>query len=282
MGSFEPRALHASRLLKSAHARPKEIYLLKGDLCPVMGSLEPQAREHAHWSLFFFFFGCGSLRLPSGGYRLIFSGSASPPKIDHWKRNCPLKGPLEPQAPSARLLLESTREQPSGPRGSELVGASGTLGALAPREFVCVPHKKPSRLRLFSPLPKKLLAPQAQDKAGFKNVSAPQALGAIRLLKSLYAHFLQEGFTGYWTSSPSRRGSLHKFQWGYHSLKETTFSRLLQFGHLTSRESFGLCRENGSITPSGVAASGGSTRPSQLRQEGCRRTKWNPIGPTLT
>ena len=75
------------------------------------------------------------------------------------------------------------------------------------------------------------------------------------------------------TSSPSRRGSSHKFQWGYDSLKETTFSRLLHFGYLTSRESFGLRRESGSISPCGVAASGGSTRPSQLRQEGCRRTK---------
>ena len=145
-------------------------------------------------------------------------------------------------------------------------------------ESSCVCPMKPSRLRLFSPPPKKL---HAQDMARFGMFPRLKRLAQSDSSR-VSTHFVQEGFTTYWTSSPSRRGSSHKFQWWYHSSKETTFSRLLHFGHLTSRELFGLCRESGSISPCGVAASGGSTRPSQLRQEGCRRTKWNPIGPRLT
>ena len=126
MGSLEPRALHASRLLESAHARPKEIYPPKGDLCPVMGSLEPQAllaclllESKPTGRPFFLLFGCGSLILHSGGYRLIF---------------------LDPRALPTWIIGKETVPQ----------GTSGTSSSnckFAPREHA-VATLWPSRLRV--------------------------------------------------------------------------------------------------------------------------------------
>ena len=86
--------------------RPKEIYPPNGDLCPVKGFLEPQA-----------LLACLLLESTPTGRLFCLAAVLSqtsqrrvpPTNLDHWKRNCSLKGPLEPQAPSARSLLESTQ-----------------------------------------------------------------------------------------------------------------------------------------------------------------------------
>ena len=114
---------------------------------------------------------------------------------------------------------------------------------------------------------------------GFRASSAWRSLTPQGSLRSLPPG----GITGCWTSSPSRRGSSHKFQWGYHSPKRNNLleppalraldfsrvgvARLALFSGLTLKVSdmtSSLCRGSGSSSPSRVAASGGTTRPSQL------------------
>ena len=162
MGSLEPRALHASRLLESAHARPKEIHPPKVDLCPVMGSLEPQAplaclllESTPTGRLFVWLrFSQTSQR----GYRLIFLDPRALPTLIIGKETVPSRDLWNLKL---HLRVCSSRAHGSNPL------ALKAQSWLVSRVCVCAPQK-PSRLRLFSPLPKKLYAPQAQDMAGFR------------------------------------------------------------------------------------------------------------------
>ena len=112
--SWDPWSLELYLRVCSSRARvrdqtrfihPREISVASWDLqslaCLLLEST-PTGRSS------FFFLAADLSNFPAG-FLPCFSGSASPTNLDHWKRNCPLKGPLEPRAQSARLILESTR-----------------------------------------------------------------------------------------------------------------------------------------------------------------------------
>ena len=84
MGSLEPRALHASRLLESAHARPKEIHPPKGRPLSRHGSLEPSSSAaclllESMPTGRFFVWPWFSQTFTAERYRLIFLDPRAPP-----------------------------------------------------------------------------------------------------------------------------------------------------------------------------------------------------------